>query len=376
MHAAHRRAAPGTRITTLLLAWAVALAAVLTGAGPVHAGAPPRYCFTYQDNPAPATPYTPSAPYNSCAATVVKYLGPNQYWVQLPGVYDPNAVAHVTSVTATLDPAWCQLVELLAAGPDAIVHVACFRPGGAPAPARFSLTYASGAGAIPPGSGYGYLWSDGGGTIKAWLNSGGPAPAVTVLPVGRYTVAFNNLGAPNPDTGNLQVTAVNANAARCKVAAWNTTPTFTTFEVDCVDGSGNPAYAGWTASYQNQVDLTGRPAPAANTRFGYLLTASPTPLFANFNAGAPAPGLGFNASGTTSPPVSYVVQMPYLAQQNPANAQVTAFGTNADYCHFTSIAYPWQAAGSSELLPNIECFASTPNLTPDPFFMSYTAVGP
>ncbi|MFV2109131.1 hypothetical protein [Micromonospora sp. LOL_015] len=150
----------------------------------------------------------------------VDQVGVGRYQVRFPLAASLNGVAHVTTVDNA--PRWWQVVSNVAAGPDHMVIVQCYRPGGVPDNARFVVDYTSASGMLPPGSdAFGYVRANPVGAMRSSYNSIGAGNAVTQLGTGFYEVKLNGLGTALLD-GNLQATAEHPfNPRRCKIAQWS-----------------------------------------------------------------------------------------------------------------------------------------------------------
>jgi hypothetical protein len=301
--------------------------------------------------------------------TTTVVLGPpGRYAVIFPGQGIPDGVVHVVAVHDGLGSPpgrWCQVDGWGPAGPDEIVRVSCYSPGGVldPAPG-FSVMFARSSGVAPPGGFYGYIHSTAAGGFVTQYNSVGAPNSLIHAGVGAYSVAFLALGTPGPFDGSLQVTAVNpAVGARCKVAGWGSSPNGQFARIFCFNGAGVLADTAFTVSYQYKQSLYGPAFPPG--RFGYLWNMpalGPPPT--NFNSTGP---VNILAGG---PPV-WTVAYPNIAA-SPGNLQVTAHGGSSDFCN---LQVPWFASGTF-LVARVTCFnnAGAPALPSAGFFASYSSL--
>lgn len=284
------------------------------------------------------------------ATTTVSPGVAGRWTVRFPGIGIPGGVVHVTAVhdALTYPPGrWCQAESWGPVGPDEIVKVSCYRPGGLlDAQPGFSVQFARSSGVFG-GTRYGYVDSNPGGGIITQYNSVGVANTVANVAPGLYSVGLPALGTAGPQAGGVQVTAVNpAVGARCKVASWVSSANGQFFRVYCFNPGGIPANTRFTLTWQYQRALYGGAFPPG--RFGYLWNAPPLgPPLTNFNSSGPANVL---AGG---PPV-WSATFPNIAAV-PGNVQVTAFGTTPDFC---GLHQPWTPISGGPLSARINCFTN------------------
>jgi hypothetical protein len=292
---------------------------------------------------------------------------PGRYAVIFPGQAIPDGVVHVVAVHDGLSSPpgrWCQADAWGPSGPDEIVKVSCYSPGGVldPTPG-FSVMFTRSSGIGPPGGFYGYIHSTALGGIIAQYNSVGAPNGVIHAGAGAYSVSFPALGTAGPFDGSLQVTAVNGLAgARCKVAGWGSGPNGQFARIFCFNAAGVLTDNEFTVSYQHKQSLYGPAFPPG--RFGYLWNMPPLgPPPTNYNSTGP---LNILAGG---PPV-WIVAYPNIAA-SPGNTQVTAFGPTSDFCN---LQVPWVASGAF-LVARVTCFtnAGTPAPASAGFFASYSS---
>jgi hypothetical protein len=289
---------------------------------------------------------------------------PGRWTVIFPGQGIAGGVVHVTAVhnAITAPPGrWCQADTWGPVGADEVVRVSCYAPGGAldPTPG-FSVVFTRSSGVVAAPGLYGYVDSTAAGAIVSQYNSVGAANTVTHAGVGLYSVSFIGLGTPGPQDGTFQATAVNpAAGARCKVAAWSSTPNGQFLRVLCVNAAGALADSRFTVSYQFRRTLFG-PAMPPN-RFGYLWNAPPLgPPSTVFGTGGAPMLFG-------GPPV-WTVAFPGIAA-SPGNTQVSAFGANLNYCN---LLVPWSAAGAT-LAARVGCYNNAGAPVNTGFFTAYSS---
>ncbi|MDG6102750.1 hypothetical protein Daura_41465 [Dactylosporangium aurantiacum] len=339
---------------------AVALATVLTGAlaaaRPAAALLPDTFGFALWSGGVVSQQWP--------AATTVSPGVPGRWVVRFPGIGVPGGVVHVTAVhDALANPPgrWCQADSWGVVGPDEIVRVSCYRPGGIldPQPG-FSVQFARSSGVFA-GQRFGYVdAAPAGGTITQY-NTTGAANTVTNVGAGLYSVALPGLGTAGPQAGGVQVTAANpAAGARCKVASWQSSANGQFFRVFCFNPAGALANTRFSLTWQYQRALYGGAAPPY--KFGYLWNTPPLgPALTNFNSGGPA---GVLAGG---PPV-WTVSFAAIGSP-PGNVQVTAFGTTPDFC---GLHQPW-TPGAGALGARINCFTNAGTPVNSGFTVEYSS---
>ena len=133
-------------LTRRLAAAATAIIAggglALAVAGTAQAAVPNRWGFAYVDNPSvPGVP-DPARQAGSWPPGFVVHVKPGaigQVFVRFPRIGGRGGVVLVTAVTAA--PVWCQAQKWARSGPNEIVAVRCYRAGGAPVFAPFTVAY-------------------------------------------------------------------------------------------------------------------------------------------------------------------------------------------------------------------------------------------
>ena len=330
---------------------------VLAGfAAPAHAATPDRFGFGMWDG-GTAPPATKSPP----ATTIVPWAV-GRYRVTFPGQAARGGVVHVTAI----DPhgRWCQAAAFGQAGPDELVFVDCYRPGGVRDWSGFTVVFNSSSGLTPAGL-FGYVDVNPAGTVISEYNSSGALNSVGHTGVGVYEVKLPGLGTAGPFDGGLQVTAVGPNVgAHCKVGKWQSTPGAQYAVVLCFDAFGTRFDNRWTLTYQHKRAIYGGLAPPKY--FGYVWNAPPVgPAPTNFNS---VLGLGFNSLVPAGPGLT-MVRFPAIGIR-PDDVQVTAFGPGPEYCGMNT---PWAVFGNDAVVRDVNCW--TPAATPvnTGFFTTYAS---
>jgi hypothetical protein len=339
---------------------AIATVAAVATAGlaePAQAAVPDRFGFALfsggvvSEQFPPATTVTPGAP-------------PGRWIVRFPGQGIVGGVVHVTAVhnaVAAPPGRWCQADTWGPAGADEIVRVSCYAPGGAldPTPG-FSVLFTRSSGVFAGSGLYGNVDSTGAGAIVSQYNSVGALNTVAHVGVGLYSVFFPGLGTPGPNDGHVQVTAVNPGVgARCKVAAWASSPNGQSLRIMCFNSAGALADNRFTVSYQFRRSLYGPALPPG--RFGYLWNVPPLgpPPTVFGTGGAPTLVGGPPAWGATFP----------LIFASPGTMQVTAFGANNFFC---GLVTPWLSAGGN-VIARIGCYTNAGAPVNTGFFAGYSS---
>jgi hypothetical protein len=354
----HRR---WTRLARVLAAGVVAAGlGVAAGAGtPAAAATPDGYGFAFLN--APSQPlnvaFFPDPAHRfvtSGGAAMIVRTGFGQYSVFFPGIAAAAGVAHVTAVND--GPVWCQVAAYGPTGMGERVDVRCYLLPGALQDSQFSVLFStSSAPPAVPGQ-YGYLLANAGGAVVNSYNSAGAANMIGhVAGSGLYTVRLNALGSPMIQAGSLQVTAVSAVAAHCKVFRWAPGPAGQTVTVLCFNGFGTLTDNGFTLSYQRKRAISGAIAPP--NRFGYILD-SPTqipPTETNFNSFL---GFDMNTAFAAGAGLRFIT-FPAIGQLRD-HVQVTAYGPTPAFpgslSGFCGLLTLWTTANGNAFVRDVVCF--------------------
>ncbi len=264
-------------LTRRLAAAATAIVAggglALAVAGTAQAAVPNRWGFAYVDKPSvPGVPdLTRQA--GSWPPGFVVHVKPGaigQVFVRFPRIGGRGGVVLVTAVTAA--PVWCQAQTRARSGPNEIVAVRCYRAGGAPVFAPFTVAYSqSSPGPVPAGRRYGYVHYSPVHGVVAQFNSAALVNTVTPAGPGAWKARLPGLGSAGR-AGNVQVTAVNsAGPAKCEVSGWTSTPGRQLITVRCFNKSTAPLKTGWALVYQRGRAVTG----TQPKHFGYSFDNKP-----------------------------------------------------------------------------------------------------
>lgn len=353
---------------------AAALAAVgfmTVCTGPAQAAVPDHWGFAFVDKPAvPGIPDL-SRQAGSWPPGFKVHVTPGvigQVFVRFPQIAAKAGVVHVTAVINT--PAWCQAQKWAPSGPDEVVAVRCFRPGGTPVFAPFAVMFTeSSKGPFPPGQAYGYVHFEPGPGIVTRFNSAGAANLVTAGPAGVWKVLMPGLGSSG-EAGNIQVTAVNsAVAAKCEVAGWSPAPAGQVFTVRCYNDAAVPLKTGWTLTYQRGRAVMGTQPKL----FGY--TFDNKPLLAGPYAPAPPP-VNFNSAGGVNTVRAAGAGLRLLTFPRigllPSTVLVTPFQTGPGFCNLIS---PWftSSAAPQVIVRDVACYTAAGALSSQASLISYAS---
>lgn len=365
VRALHLFGRPGRAVLLVFAMLAALLAAAVPTATRAQAAVPDRWGFAYLDNATPPAGYVPDpsrqwGSWTSPSTNPVKVdqIGLGSYVVHFPLIGGPGGVAHATAVSSAAR--WCQIADWKTVGSGQDVYVNCYLPSGAPSNSTFTVLYTSSSGLPPTPSGsYGYLNSDGSGTVLGQYNSTGAVNAVSKGAAGLWKAWLPGLGLASY-AGNLQVTAVDAKqGARCKVSDWSPGTAGQTIVVACYNASNVPYDTEWTLSYSYLRAVHG-PAFAPRS-FGYLWYNGSLPPLTNYNSS----GATNTLAGSGAP---FTVTLPSVAVPSDTS-QVTAYGKSPDYC---GLYAPWARTSGSVGLP-VACFGPGGAPVKTPFFAAYTS---
>ncbi|WP_433501259.1 hypothetical protein ACQP1K_13655 [Sphaerimonospora sp. CA-214678] len=276
-----------------------------------------------------------------------------QVFVKFPQIGVPKgAVVHVTAVSPAAE--WCQIQKWAQSGPDEIVAVQCYKYGGGPVWARFSIVFSHSTGTLPPPQAFGYVFWDG-AAILSHHNSAGAVNTVTPTGPGEWLVDMPGLGSSGY-AGNIQVTAVDPQQpARCKVAKWGPSPSMQQIVVRCHDKYDKPLKTGWTLTYHRDRAVTGAAIPPKS--FAYTFDNQPS--LPGPYAPAPAP-VNYNSLGAVNTiqsagPGLRLVIFPKVGVL-PNHVQVTAYGPGPEYCNLLA---PWGTGGGDAIVRDVACYKGT-----------------
>jgi hypothetical protein len=318
--------------------------------------------WVWANNPT-ASNYTPSASYqyNSKGVTnTVSRLGVGRYRVSLPNFATASGTVHVTAYNGNHH---CKVVNWFPSGTTQQVNVSCFRANGSRVDDRFSMLFYKRFGRTSGTDAY--LWYNGSGTPNAYQwNSKGLNNTVTRLGTGRYRA---NLPGMNKLGGTVLVTAYGSDSAKCKVVNWGRSASNTRVNVNCFQGN-KPVNTRFTLSYINGTNGVGL---GIRHKGGYVWANNPsvsgtyTPSTTyQWNSAT----LSNNSNRVTNLSTgSYRVRLPRLAPANKTTTQVTAYGSNSNYCNVRS----WVSDGSGGTNANVKCFNSVGQPVNSRFTLTY-----
>jgi hypothetical protein len=355
--------------------WLIALVMLLGVGGLVWAGpaaqasVPDGWGFAYVDNPSVAGIPDPNHQAGSWPPGFVVHSAPGgvgQVLVRFPQIATKGGVVHVMAV---IDVAvWCQAQKWGTSGPDEVVAVRCYKPGGGPVFAPFVVTFAhSSVTTLAPPRAYGYLHFEPGSGIVTSFNSAGAANTVTPGPTGVWTVRLPGLGAASL-AGDVQVSAVNpTKPAKCELEKWAPAAAGQTFVVRCFDATTGPLSTGWDLTYQLGRAVTGTQPKL----FGYSFDNQP----ANAGPYAPAPPpVNFNSAGGVNTLMRAgtglrLVSFPRIGHL-PNTVLVTPVQTGPGFCNLNTV---WGTAAPTTIVRDVTCYTAAGVRSSQRFMITYTS---
>ncbi|MGC5052868.1 hypothetical protein ACLQ2S_15605 [Micromonospora sp. DT48] len=348
---------------------AILAAALLSPVTPATAATADRFGFAYVDDPTalPWTPLPAAYQYGSWTPGLTATGGKvalGRFQVRFPNIgLGGRGNAHVTAVAR--DGRFCELVRWYGSGPDQIVDVQCFRPGGRPADTPFTVLWTFSSGVLPAGVGaYASAQVTSNLLAQAYNSAGAPVSASHVG-VGIYAVRFSGVGEPSGIlSGNVQVTAQQPNAEprRCKILRWGASGPEVLVYVACHDPfSGAPMDSDFTVSFHRERSVYASFGPPRY--FGYLAT----PPFAGPTNYSYPLGIGPNGYAPTGPGTS-VVRFPLLHERH-TTAHVTAIGDSPSYCTIQEL---WAQVATTAVLP-VTCFANNGRLLDSQYSSTFSS---
>lgn len=352
----HRSGQFVRRLTASLSVLGLGAGLIVTVAGTAQAAVPDHWGFAFVSSPgAPGTPPLThqhgSWPAPLKVTTMPGAVG--QVFVRFPAIAAKGGVVHVTAVSSR--PVWCQAQKWGPSGPAEVASVRCFKAGGAPTFAPFTILFTtSSPGAFPPGRAYGYARFEPGHGLIARFNSAGAANAVAQLGTGVWRLVMPGVGTAAL-AGGVQVTAVDpAKPARCELSGWKPAAAQQVFTVRCFNAGTAPVNTGWTLSYQRGRSIAGTEPKL----FGY--TFDNKPAVAGPYAPAP-PAVSFSSAGGTNTILRSgaglrLITFPRVGAL-PDTVLVTAFGAGPGFCNLLS---PWATNGSTHLVTvrDVACYTA------------------
>ena len=339
--------------------WLIATATFLVAGGLVwaspaaQASVPDNWGFAYVNTPSGVPDINHQAGSWPPGFVVHTTPGaPGEVFVRFPQIASEAGVVHVTAV---IDVAvWCQAEHWAASGPDEVVAVRCFRPGGAPVSAPFVVSFSqSSATILPAPQAYGYVRFRPGSGIVTSFNSAGAANTVTPGGTGIWKVRMPGVGAATL-AGDVQVTAVNpTKPAKCELQGWTPAATGQTFVVRCYDSTTNPLATGWTLTYQAGRATTG----TQPSFFGYSYDNQP----ANAGLYAPVPpAVNFNSAGAVNTLLRAggglrLASFPQIGRL-PNTVLVTPVQSGPGFCNLNTLS---ATAPPNVTIRDVTCYTAT-----------------
>jgi hypothetical protein len=348
------------RLASSLAALCLGAGLATAAAGVAQAAVPDHWGFAFVDKP--ALPGIPDLSHQagSWPSVFHVHVAPGltgQVFVRFPHIASKGGVVHVTAVAA--GPVWCQAQKWGPSGINELAVVRCFKAGGVPTFAPFTVLYTRSSKApFPAGRAYGYVHFTPGLGVVARFNSAGATDTVSTAATGVWVVAMPGLGSAGR-AGNVQVTAVNpAGPAKCQVSDWASTPARQLFRVRCYNGGTAPLKTGWTLSYQRRRAITGaQPKSFAYTFDNKPLVAgpyAPVPPAVNVNSLSGVNTIRGAGTGLR------LVQFPRVGVL-PSTVLVTPFKIGAGFCNLITL-WATNPALASVTVRDVACY--TPVGTP------------
>jgi len=355
-------------LLAVLVGIALSIASTVT---PVYAALPDRWGFALVDDPAvPAwTNLNVGFQATSPASPVVQggKIGTGRFQVRFLGIgVGSRGNVHVTAVHKKGN--FCEIVRwFVASGPDEIVEVQCFAPGGVPEDTQFTVLWALNRTTVPSTAGTFASVHYGTSGFVEIFNSTGAGVTVKPVSTGVVQVTFEKVGlAGMGRTGNLQATAISrtGDPRRCKIGGWDPSNADMIVNVLCFDAAGNLVDTEFTASYHRERSVLTVLGPPKF--LGYVwsnsLAASVAPQ-TNVNT---AVG-GFGANVVTYPFSDIEVQFATL-HVDESHIQVTAVGADPNYC---TISKRWLVS-TTDIYMHAICFDPAGNIVPEDAFITLT----
>jgi hypothetical protein len=189
-------------------------------------------------------------------------------------------------------------------------------------------------------------------------NSLGGTNTVVRNGTGNYTVTFPGFAGQGNEGGNPQVSSSGSNStAKCKVGSWGSSWLAMTVNIRCHGTNGAAIDSEFNLQYQANTGT-------ATFDQGYVWANQP--FSSSYNPPTPR---SWNSKGGTNTITRsglgrYMVTFPNLVVSG-GNVQVTAYGTNSDYCNVT---------GWGGTVVQVACFNRFGLATDSQFTASYTTL--
>jgi hypothetical protein len=184
----------------------------------------------------------------------------------------------------------------------------------------------------------------------------GVTTPVTQLATGQYRVRFPGIGTALG--GHVQVTAYGSGSERCKVQSWTNLGGAVDVMVGCFTADGAAANSLFSVAYL-------RKSGTGAAQSAYVWADSPTAA-----SYAPDAFYQFNSTGAQNTIVrqsegQYAVTLPGLTASG-GTVEVTAYGTNSDYCKVASFS----SSGGNAVV-NVRCYDTTGTLSDGRFTLNF-----
>lgn len=356
------------------LAALAALTMTLAAAAPAAAAEAQVWAFLYADQLQEQGAYKPVQAASSGVIAMVSRpssdANTGRYRVSLTNVGSPGAAGVPIVTAANGAGVHCQVASFSLSGTTETIDVDCYA-GTVRTDSRFMLSFFKSTpnDSQPMVGAYGYVF-DNQPTQSTYNNPprynstagavrifrGGSGDTGTGTRWDQWTVRLYG-GQFTNNAGNVQVSAVGAQPARCAVVGWGPHADGAEAQVRC-DRATTAAVPQWTLSYTHERSIVG----GTSGFFGYLQANQPSS--AEYTPDPPrnrAPD-GYSHTVTRDGPGRYQVQV-YGPLKAPVSLHLSANGNTDNFCNLVSWtlnpnAQPDQPAG----LVNLTCYdrAGTP----------------
>ncbi len=190
-----------------------------------------RFSYLWANEASAAAKYSPDAAYAYDAANTgglsVQRTAAGRYDVYIPAGGPNLPQPWTVQVTGYATDARCKLASFSEA--TQLARVECRSPAGAPADARFSLSFASEGSAL-------------GRTDRKYGFYADDENSVTLEATGAYKVTATGNGGPG---GLAMVTARGSDSTYCTIGGWNNSGADMVIDVDCFNPAGAPTNTGF-----------------------------------------------------------------------------------------------------------------------------------
>jgi Zn-dependent metalloprotease len=214
-----------------------------------------QFAYVWANAPLSAA-YIPSATYqfnSTGAVNSITRQALGKYQVRLPGLASGGGTVEVTAYGS--DSESCRVTGWGLLNTAEVVDVACQTAAGAPADAMFTMSFHGSIGLLgtPDASRLtAYAWANQPTSASYTpstpyqFNAARATNTITRLGVGVYQLRLPGLAVPR---GHVNVTAMGAGSARCKVSSWAVIGGDEVVNVRCFDVAGSPTDAQYVVNF-------------------------------------------------------------------------------------------------------------------------------